>query len=73
MAETQQDPHAEPHQAFHLPPPSIWPPVLAVGIALLLTGLIINLAVIIIGAVVSVAATVFWVRDARREFAELPH
>jgi hypothetical protein len=73
MAETQQDPHAEPHQAFHLPPPSIWPPVLAVGIALLLTGLIINLAVIIIGAVLSVAATAFWVRDARREFTELPH
>jgi len=73
MAETQQDPHAEPHQAFHLPPPSIWPPVLAVGIALLLTGLIINLVVIIIGAVLSVAATLFWVRDARREFTELPH
>jgi len=73
MAETQQDPHAEPHQAFHLPPPSIWPAVLAVGIALLLTGLIINLVVIIVGAVVSVAATAFWVRDARREFSELPH
>ena len=73
MAETQQDPHAEPHQAFHLPPPSIWPPVLAVGIALLLTGLIINLVVIIIGAVLSIAATALWVRDARHEFSELPH
>jgi hypothetical protein len=47
--------------------------VLAVGLALLLTGLIINLVVVIIGAVVAVAATAFWVRDARREFAELPH
>jgi hypothetical protein len=73
MAETQQDSHAEPHQAFHLPPPSIWPAVLAVGIALLLTGLIINLVVVIIGALLSVAATVFWVRDARHEFTELPH
>ncbi|HEX9095012.1 MAG TPA: hypothetical protein VF990_02815 [Candidatus Dormibacteraeota bacterium] len=73
MAETQQDSHAESHQAFHLPPPSIWPPVLAVGIALVLTGLIINLVVVIIGALVSVGATVFWVRDARREFSELPH
>jgi len=73
MAEPQQDPHDGPHQAFHLPPPSIWPPVLAVGIALLLTGLIINLVVIVIGAVVSVAATALWVRDARREFSELPH
>ena len=73
MAEPEQQPHPEGHEAFHLPPPSIWPPVLAVGIALLLTGLIINLVVVIIGAVLSVAATAFWVRDARREFTELPH
>jgi len=73
MAETQQDSHAEPHQAFHLPPPSIWPAVLAVGIALVLTGLIINLVVVIIGAVISLAATALWVRDARHEFSELPH
>jgi hypothetical protein len=73
MAETQQDPHAGQHQAFHLPPPSIWPAVLAVGIALLLTGLILNLVIVISGAVVAVAATAFWIRDARREFTELPH
>jgi hypothetical protein len=72
MAETKPDAHAEPHEAFHLPPPSIWPVVLAVGIALLLTGLIINLVIVIIGAVVSVAAIAFWVRDARREFRQLP-
>ncbi len=72
MAETEQDPHAEHHGAFHLPPPSIWPPVLAVGIALLLIGIVVNLVVAIIGAVVSIAATAFWVRDARHEFTELP-
>ena len=73
MAETEPQAQVEQHEAFHLPPPSIWPAVLAVGIALLLTGLIINLVVVIIGAVLSLAATVFWVRDARREFTELPH
>ena len=73
MAEPEQDAQAEAHEAFHLPPPSIWPAVLAVGIALLLTGLIINLVIVIIGAVLSLAATVFWVRDARHEFTELPH
>jgi hypothetical protein len=73
MAEQEPDTHADHHEAFHLPPPSIWPAVLAVGIALLLTGLIINLVVVIIGAVISVAATAFWVRDARHEFSELPH
>jgi hypothetical protein len=73
MAETQQDPHAAQHEAFHLPPPSIWPPVLAVGIAVLLIGIVINVVIAIIGAVISVAAITFWVRDARREFTELRH
>jgi hypothetical protein len=72
MAETQQDPHAAPHD-FHLPPPSIWPAVLAVGIALLLIGIVINLVIAIIGAVVSVATTALWIRDARHEFTQLPH
>jgi hypothetical protein len=72
MAESEQDTHPEQHEAFHLPPPSIWPAVLAVGIAVLLTGLIINLVVVIIGAVVSLAAVAFWVRDARHEFSQLP-
>jgi Cytochrome c oxidase subunit IV len=72
MADREPDAHAEQHEAIHLPPPSIWPAVLAVGIALLLTGLIINLAIVIIGAVISVAATALWIRDARREFSDLP-
>ena len=36
MAETEPQAQVEQHEAFHLPPPSIWPAVLAVGIALLL-------------------------------------
>ena len=71
MAESQAS-HTEGHGDFHLPPPSIWPVVLAVGIALLLTGLIINIAVVIVGAVIFIAALAMWVRDARTEFHELP-
>jgi len=48
------------------------PGVLALGIALLLTGLILNLVVLAVGVVLSVAATALWLRDARREFSELP-
>jgi hypothetical protein len=73
MAETEPHAQVEPHEAFHLPPPSIWPPVVAVGIAVLLIGIVLNLAIAIIGAVVSVAAVALWVRDARHEFSELPH
>ena len=73
MAETEPHAQVEQHDAFHLPPPSIWPPVVAVGIAVLLIGIVLNLAIAIIGAVVSVAAVALWVRDARHEFTELPH
>ena len=72
MAEPEQGSHGEVHEAIHLPPPSIWPAVLALGIALILTGLIVNLVVLIVGLVIAVTATALWVRDARREFEELP-
>jgi len=73
MAESEPHAQLEQHGAFHLPPPSIWPPVLALGIALLLIGIVLNLAIAIIGAVVSIAAVALWIRDARHEFTELPH
>jgi hypothetical protein len=72
MTEPEQESHAESHEAIHLPPPSIWPAVLALGIAFLLTGLVVNVVLLIVGVVISVAATALWVRDARREFEALP-
>jgi hypothetical protein len=72
MTETEQEPHGAGHDAIHLPPPSIWPPVLALGIALILTGLIINVVMLIAGVVIAVTATALWVRAARREFEGLP-
>jgi len=73
MASTpEQQPHGEAHGEFHLPPPSIWPVVLAIGIALVLTGLILNLIIVAVGALLVVGSTALWVRDARREFHELP-
>jgi len=73
MASTpEHESHDEAHGAFHLPPPSIWPVVVAIGIALLLTGLIINLIIVAVGALLVIASIALWVRDARREFSELP-
>ena len=71
MTEPEPGPHAETHDAIHLPPPSIWPAVLALGIAFLLTGLVLNFVLLIVGVVIAVAATALWVRDARREFDAL--
>ncbi len=72
MTDAEPGSHTESHEAIHLPPPSIWPPLLALGIALLLTGLILNLILLTVGVVISLAATALWVRSARREFDELP-
>jgi hypothetical protein len=72
MTESEQGSHADGHDAIHLPPPSIWPPVLALGIALILTGLVLNLFALIVGAILAVTAVALWVRDARKEFEELP-
>jgi Cytochrome c oxidase subunit IV len=72
MAELKTTTPEEGHQAFHLPPPSIWPPVLALGIAFILTGLVVTPVLLVIGAILGVAAVALWVRDARHEFEELP-
>jgi cytochrome c oxidase subunit 1 len=62
---------AEGPPAIHLPPPSYWPLVLAVGIALALAGMVLSVAVVAVGLVIMVVAIVAWVRDARREFDAL--
>jgi hypothetical protein len=72
MTEPEQASHGDGHDAIHLPPPSIWPPVLALGIALILTGLVLNIVALIVGAIIAVTATALWVRDARKEFEALP-
>lgn len=67
-----QPEHSSAHGVFHLPPPSIWPPVLAVGIALILTGLVLNIVMLAAGVIISVVSIAAWVRGARREYRNLP-
>jgi hypothetical protein len=44
---------------------------MAIGVALTLTGLVINRIGMAIGIVIGLASLALWVRDARREFHEL--
>jgi hypothetical protein len=57
--------------AAHVSPPSWWPLTMAIGLALTLTGLVINRVAMAIGIVIGLASLALWVRDARREFHEL--
>ncbi len=57
--------------AEHAAGGSYWPILLAIGLALLLTGLVLTRLMVILGALLSLAATGLWIRDARREFRHL--
>jgi hypothetical protein len=50
----------------HLPPPSIWPFGFAVGVACLLTGLVVSDVVAIVGGVIALAFGLLWIRDVTR-------
>lgn len=47
----------------HVPPPSLWPIGFAVGIACLLTGLVVSWPVAAVGAVLAVVFGFVWIRD----------
>ena len=46
---------------IHLPPNSFWPIILALGFSLIAFGLAINVALVIVGAVIALVATIGWV------------
>ena len=54
----------------HAPSPSLWPVGFAVGIAILLAGLIVNWFVVVLGAVIALVFGFLWVRDASSEMRE---
>jgi menaquinol-cytochrome c reductase iron-sulfur subunit len=56
------DPHGPEHPP-HAPPPSLWPIGFAVGIAILLLGLIVGWHIVLLGAVLAVSFGFLWVRD----------
>jgi hypothetical protein len=74
MAEEHvSDPQAEQAgEVIHLPGPSYQPVVLAFGLALAITGVVLFPIVAIIGGVIALVALIGWIRDTRREISELP-
>ena len=62
----------EPGEAIHLPGPSFQPVVLAFGLMLAITGVVIFPAMSVIGLVIVLVTIYMWIRDTRREIRELP-
>jgi Rieske Fe-S protein len=54
------------HDQPHLPPPSLWPIGFAIGIACVLTGIIVSTIVAIVGAVITIVFGFLWIRDVTR-------
>jgi Cytochrome c oxidase subunit IV len=67
------DPQAEEAgESIHLPGPSYQPVVVAFGLTLAITGVVLFPILAIIGVVITVVALIGWIRDTRREISELP-
>ena len=56
------EPHGGEHKP-HVPPPSLWPVGFAVGIVVLLLGLIVGWGIVLLGAVLAVGFGFLWIRD----------
>ena len=62
----------QPTEEIHLPDPSYLPPVMALGITLAITGIVIGLPVLIIGVIIFLITLVRWIRRTREEMGQLP-
>jgi hypothetical protein len=51
---------------------SILPPIAAIGLATLLTGLVLNLVVVALGVAIATISIGLWVREAWGEYRDLP-
>jgi len=60
--------HESLHEEAHLPSPSLWPIGFAIGIVVVLVGLVINpMLISSIGAAIAIVFGFLWARDATRE------
>ncbi len=51
------------HNVVHMPAPTVWPLVLALGLALILTGMVTSAAISALGLLLSLAASFGWFRE----------
>ena len=62
----------EAGEAVHLPEPSFLPVTLALGVTIMVVGVILNWVIVGLGALIFLVTLVRWIRAARQEMADLP-
>ena len=61
-----------PTEEIHLPGPSYLPAVVALGITIMIVGVIMTWVIVVIGALFFVPALVKWISQTREEMSQLP-
>ncbi|HVB13205.1 MAG TPA: cytochrome c oxidase subunit 4 [Candidatus Dormibacteraeota bacterium] len=61
-----------PESSPHLPGPSFWPFLLAVGVAMSLIGVITKVEVVAGGLIIVLVSLTGWIREATHEYRSLP-
>jgi hypothetical protein len=59
-------------EAIHLPGPTYLPVITAAGVTIAVIGVVIWWVLVVIGVLVTLIAVSRWIRDTRRDMAELP-
>ncbi|MEA2143595.1 MAG: hypothetical protein QOI64_2025 [Solirubrobacteraceae bacterium] len=75
MAETETESGGrlpQPTEEIHLPDPSYLPVLLAFGIAIAVTGVVLSWYVVGAGAIITLISLYKWIQLAREEMRELP-
>ncbi|MEA2444759.1 MAG: hypothetical protein QOJ12_2051 [Thermoleophilales bacterium] len=62
----------QPTEEIHLPDPSYLPVLVALGTAIIVTGVVLSWYIVGLGAVITLVALFKWIKLARREMRELP-
>lgn len=62
----------QPSEQIHLPDPSYVPIIVAAGVSIALVGVVFNVFVLALGVLITLIATVRWIRDTRRDISHLP-
>jgi hypothetical protein len=71
--EPLQEPGAPPvGEEIHMPAPSLIPLVNAVGLALAIVSITLNVVLVVIGALIFLVSTVIWINDVRKDIGHLP-
>jgi hypothetical protein len=69
LPEEQAPPAGEP---VHLPAPSYLPVITALGVTIVVIGIVISFLLVVLGGLITLGAVIRWISETREEMSELP-